>query len=80
METFKDALNWNIWLFGHYHRDRLVRPHVEMLSTDIQKLDDIYKRWNDPDEIIPLYWEFDPKFKNLDNPWVAKEKDKWMNY
>ena len=37
MDKFKDALNWNIWLFGHYHRDRLVRPHVEMLSTDIQK-------------------------------------------
>ena len=78
MDAFKDAINWNIWLFGHYHRDRLVRPHVEMLSTDIQKLDDIYKRWNDPDGIIPLYWEFDPKFKNLDNPWIEKEKDRWI--
>lgn len=78
MDAFKDALNWNIWLFGHYHRDRLVRPHVEMLSTDIQKLDEIYKRWNDPDGIIPLYWEFDPKFKNLDNSWIEKEKDRWI--
>ena len=78
MDTFKDALNWNIWLFGHYHRDRLVRPHVEMLSTDIQSLDDIWNRWNGSDGIIPLYWEFDPKFKNLDNPWIEKEKDRWI--
>ena len=78
MDKFKDAIDWNVWLFGHYHHDRLVRPHVEMLSADIQNLDDIWNRWNSPDGIIPLYWEFDPKFKNKDNKWIEKESDRWI--
>ena len=77
MDKIKEDIKYNLWLFGHYHRDRLVRPHVEMLLSDVQKLDDVYNRWNDADGIIPLYWEFDPKFKNLDNPWIEKEKDRW---
>ncbi len=78
MDELKDTIDWNIWLFGHYHRDRLVRPHVEMLSTDIQNIYDIYTRWNSPDGIIPLYWEFDPKFKSLDNKWIEKESERWI--
>ena len=79
MDNFKDNIKYNIWLFGHYHHDRLVRPHVEMLSTDIQKLDDIYNHWNDGTWSIPLYWELDPKFSSPDHQWWEKEKNRWMN-
>lgn len=78
MDNFKDNIKYNIWLFGHYHHDRLVRPHVEMLSTDIQKLDDIYNHWNDGTWSIPLYWELDPKFSSPDHQWWEKEKDRWI--
>ena len=30
MDKLKDNINWGIWLFGHYHADRLERPHVEI--------------------------------------------------
>lgn len=60
MEDFKNMLNWNIWLFGHFHADRLIRPGVEMLYTDIATLDSIYKRWNQG----PVEWwlEKDPNY------------------
>ena len=76
MDGLKDTLDWNIWLFGHYHRDRLVRPHVEMLSTNIQSFKEIWNRWNN-DEPIPWH-EFDPKFKYNDNKWINKESEKWI--
>lgn len=45
LETFKDKIDWNIWLFGHFHDDRLVRPGVEMYYNDIENLQDILMRW-----------------------------------
>lgn len=56
MEELKDKLNWNIWLFGHYHCDRLERPHVEQFYNDIESLDVIYKRWIDFDDCYELPW------------------------
>lgn len=49
MELFlfnlKNHFTFDIWTFGHYHDDRLVRPGVEMYFTDIEKLDTIFTRW-----------------------------------
>lgn len=45
MQEFKDTFTWKIWLFGHYHDDRLVRPHVEMYYTDTEDLEVIFERW-----------------------------------
>ena len=56
MEELKDKLNWNIWLFGHYHADRLERPHVEQFYNDLESLDVIYKRWIDFDDCYELPW------------------------
>lgn len=61
MESFKDKITWNIWLFGHFHDDRLVRPHVEMFYTDIEELETIYKRWT-TDEEIPWWIPKDPNY------------------
>ena len=51
MEVFFESLRtdigtWGVWLFGHYHDDRLVRPGVEMFYKDTEKLDDIWNRWD----------------------------------
>ena len=51
MDTFKDKVTWNAWLFGHFHNDRLVRPGVEMYSTDIETLQAIYDRWTSGKEL-----------------------------
>ena len=51
LETIKneETFNWGIWLFGHYHNDRLERPHVEMYFNYFETLDAIHKRWLDYD-------------------------------
>lgn len=46
MQEFKDKIDWKVWLFGHYHDDRLVRPRVEMFFKDIEDLEVIYDRWD----------------------------------
>lgn len=45
LDELKSTFDWNIWLFGHYHRDRLERPHVEMYYQLYTELDEIWQRW-----------------------------------
>lgn len=56
MDELKDKITWNIWLFGHYHADRLERPHVEQYYNDIELLDNIYNRWHNYDQTDQLDW------------------------
>lgn len=41
------ACQWKVFLCGHYHDDRTLAPHAQMLSTSIQFLDDIMEYWRD---------------------------------
>ena len=63
-DTVKAKCNWGIWLFGHYHKDRLERPHIEQYYNDIENLDDVFNRWVAYDEIGELDWwiEKSPNF------------------
>ena len=36
---------WRVFLCGHYHDDRILAPHAQMLSLDIKNLDDIMEYW-----------------------------------
>ena len=36
---------WKVFLCGHFHDDRTLAPHAEMLSLDIKNLDDIMEYW-----------------------------------
>ena len=56
MDSLKDMFQWNIWCFGHYHADRLERPHVEQYYNDIESLDSIKQRWYEYDENQYLDW------------------------
>ena len=64
LNEMKDVIGWGVWLFGHYHGDRLERPHVEMYYNDIESLDTIYKRWKKYDDTGELDWYLakSPKF------------------
>lgn len=62
MDELKDLMNWDVWLFGHYHADRFVRPHVEMYYTSYEDLSKIIWRWHNEDEINYTLYELDPKF------------------
>ena len=57
----KDQFKWKIWLFAHYHDDRLVRPGVEMYYHDIEDLDKIWVRWQKPDE-LDWWLQKDPNY------------------
>lgn len=64
-DDLKNNIKWNIaWLFGHFHDNRIVRPHVEMYYTDFSSLSDIEKRWKDWDDGYRLNWwlKLDPNY------------------
>lgn len=58
LDEVKDTIKWNIWLWGHFHNDRLERPHMEMYYNNIEELDEIAKRWKKYDETGELDWWF----------------------
>lgn len=62
LDDFKNHIDWKIWLFGHYHDDRLVRPGVEMYYQDIENWEDIMKRWEDP-EHLDWWLKKDPNYE-----------------
>jgi 3-oxoacid CoA-transferase subunit A len=46
MEKFKDMIGWGLWMFGHYHADRIERPYVEQFYFEVEDLDTIIARWD----------------------------------
>ena len=62
LDDFKNHIDWKIWLFGHYHDDRLVRPGVEMYYKDIEDWENIMKRWEDP-EHLDWWLKKDPNYE-----------------
>ena len=45
MDQLKEKMIWGVWLCGHFHDDRILAPHAEMLSLGIQNLEDIMEYW-----------------------------------
>lgn len=62
LEGLKDSFVWNVWLFGHYHADRLERPHVEQLYQVIENLDNIWDRWYGENEILNWWIRKSPNY------------------
>ena len=66
-------INYNVWLFGHFHDDRLVRPHIEMYFHYYDEIDYIY---NNHMNNTHGYWrKKDPKYYYDDNVWSRKENN-----
>lgn len=51
LNELKNKFTWGVWLFGHFHADRLERPHVEMFYRDIEDMDVIWDRWHGEKEL-----------------------------
>ena len=64
LEKIKYSIKWNVWLFGHYHLNRIERPHVEIYYDDMELLTDIMNRWKKFDETQELDW-WTPKSPNF---------------
>ena len=67
MGALKDEFDWGVWCFGHYHQDRLERPHVEQYYNDLEELKIIQNRWKIYDEDGTLYW------------WLSKSPNFYMS-
>jgi 3-oxoacid CoA-transferase subunit A len=66
MGKFKEMINWGIWLFGHYHADRLERPYVEQFYEEVEDLESIIARWDKYKATGELDW------------WLPKARDFYM--
>lgn len=64
MDKLKGEMNWGIWLYGHYHADRLERPHVELFYENVRPLSSIKERWDkyDRGEGVAYWLEKSPNF------------------
>ncbi len=61
MENWMDTIyqknrGKSIWLWGHFHADRLEAPHCEMYFNDIEELSNIAARWERYDRTGELDW------------------------
>lgn len=54
LDQIRKSITYKIWLFGHYHNDRLERPGVQLMYQSIETLDEIWDRWNNPEG--PEWW------------------------
>ena len=72
MENFLDFIeeqvSYGIWLFGHYHADRIERPRVEQFYVDTEDIDEIKERWDRFDETGRIDW------------WLSKSPMFYENY
>lgn len=56
LEEIKDEVNAYIWLFGHYHNDRLERPYIEQFFRDTEDMENIFDRWKKWEKTGELDW------------------------
>lgn len=45
MDGLLNHLDWRVWLFGHFHADRIERPCVEQMYMDYEDIETIWNRW-----------------------------------
>lgn len=56
MDTVKEKLNYKLWLYAHYHADRIERPGVEIFYGEFEDLETIEARWKKYEETNELDW------------------------
>lgn len=64
LSQFKGMFGWDLWLFGHYHADRIERPYVEQFYLEYENLNDIWARWTKYHKSKELDWWL-PKSPNF---------------
>ena len=57
LDELKDNVKWNYYLFGHYHADRIERPHVEQFYQEYEDVESIIARWDKYDKTSELDWQ-----------------------
>lgn len=68
-DMMRHYIGWTVWLFGHYHADRLERPGVEQYYHAVDSLENIWERWR-------RYYVLDNK--QLREWWLQKSPNFYM--
>ena len=61
LDEVKDAITFQVWLFGHFHADRIERFGVEQYYLYNETLSDIWNRWSD---LKGWEYEMRPPYRN----------------
>lgn len=56
MDKLLNTIDWRVWLFGHYHADRIERPFVEQMYMDYENIETIWNRWYDECTYEKEWW------------------------
>ena len=56
LDELKNKVGWKYYLFGHYHSDRIERPHVEQFYQEYEDVESIIARWDKYDKTGELDW------------------------
>ena len=64
MRQLSEKITWGVWLFAHYHIDRVEAPYVEIIFQEIEELGSIEKRWQRYRKNFELDWWI-PKSQNF---------------
>lgn len=68
LDKLKDVCSWGVWCFGHFHADRIERPHVEQFYREYEDIETIWNRWQRYDQTKELDWWL-PKSPNVEWLW-----------
>ena len=58
MTQIKDTFEYGVWLFGHYHQDRIERPYVEMFYNNTENMEAIFARWCSYETTGEIPWHY----------------------
>lgn len=69
LNNLEERINYHIWLFGHYHQDRIERPYVEQFYTDTCSIEEVLERWENYGLTKELDWWLtkSPNFEEGEN-------------
>lgn len=67
LEAVRRIIEFKVWLFGHYHDDRLERPWAQMFYYNFETLDDVYERVVHPRNEPDYYHKKSPNYYMEDN-------------
>ena len=56
LQDVAESITYGVWLFGHYHADRIEAPYVEQFYQECEDLKTIINRWKRYDKTGELDW------------------------
>lgn len=56
MDKLVDDVDWGIWCFGHYHKDRIEAPSVEQFYVEVENIETVWNRWHGKKTFKDEWW------------------------